>query len=232
MRDYWLSWELKRAGIHWRKALLERWGLTGRRLLVAQIKADSRFTTEESSSHGFHRTRRRCRATYFNHAKKLKPRFDVPELTLKTPSPDDRDAKTDFLRLIRDRHRRLDMVRPTKPATLANLPYEIADQSDGFVASLTRNSSLPPIPTSICGGDNEAVSKKLGIPNSTRCLSMWAGPTPLRPYRRGQARQVFWLCDRGSNLGRIDPESNEAIVAWWVNYHRVGKVLPHHHCSQ
>jgi hypothetical protein len=33
MRDYWLGWELRRAGMNWRGSLLQRWGLTGRRLV-------------------------------------------------------------------------------------------------------------------------------------------------------------------------------------------------------
>lgn len=46
MRDYVLSWELKRARLDWKNWLLTRWGMTGTRLLVAQLKADPSFRTQ------------------------------------------------------------------------------------------------------------------------------------------------------------------------------------------
>ena len=107
MRDYWLSSELKRAGIDWRKSLLERWGLTGRRLLVAQLKADSGFATEEDRVRAFVDQGGGCRATYFNHAKKLGNQIISPKIILTSSPPNHQISKADLLSLIRERHRRL-----------------------------------------------------------------------------------------------------------------------------
>ena len=64
MRDYWLSWELKEAGLDWRSCLLERWGLSGKRLLVAQLMADRSFRTVEDRVRAFIATRPRSPGSY------------------------------------------------------------------------------------------------------------------------------------------------------------------------
>ena len=105
MRDYWLSWELKRAGLDWRGCLLERWGISGRRLLVAQLKADPSYATEEDRVRAFIEKGGGCRATYFNHAQKLRPQFEVRQIVLKNNPPD--KSRSEWMELLRLQHGRL-----------------------------------------------------------------------------------------------------------------------------
>ncbi|MFH1746961.1 MAG: hypothetical protein ABIG44_07945 [Planctomycetota bacterium] len=88
MRHYALAWELKRAGMDWKSWLLVRWGLTGTRLLVAKLKADASFSSEAERVRAFVKQDGGCRATYFNHAKKLGRSVDLPEIRLNNRPPE------------------------------------------------------------------------------------------------------------------------------------------------
>ncbi len=82
MRDYALGWELKRAGMDWKSWLLTRWGMTGTRLLVAKLKADPSLSTEAERLREFIEQEGGCRATYYNHAKRLGQPLELPEIRL------------------------------------------------------------------------------------------------------------------------------------------------------
>lgn len=83
---YMLAWELKIAEFDWRKAILGRC-LTGTALEVARLKADSSYQSEEDRVHAFITSGGGCRATYFNHAKRLKATANVPMVRLKRSAP-------------------------------------------------------------------------------------------------------------------------------------------------
>jgi hypothetical protein len=71
LRLYLRAAELKRAGMDWTHVVpLTRENL--RRRLVAELKADHSHPTEESRVQEFARQGGGCRATYFNHARKLR----------------------------------------------------------------------------------------------------------------------------------------------------------------
>jgi len=74
MRDYSRAWESKVGGLNWRADLVNRWlaDLPERRRLVAQLKADPSFATENARAAAFEEQCGGSRATYFNHAKKLR----------------------------------------------------------------------------------------------------------------------------------------------------------------
>src|SRR5262245_2142130 len=67
MRPNRAAWELKEAAMDWRGQLLGRW-LSGPRLLVARLKADTSFASEEDRARAFVERGGGSRATYFNHA--------------------------------------------------------------------------------------------------------------------------------------------------------------------
>lgn len=70
LRLYLKAAELKAAGLDWRRLVLESC-LSGARLLVAQLKGDGRFATEEERVRAFVESGAGSRSTYFNHAKTL-----------------------------------------------------------------------------------------------------------------------------------------------------------------
>jgi len=88
MRDYTLAWELKRAGMDWKSWLLVRWGMTGKRLLVAQLKANPSLGSEAQRVRAFIEQQGGCRATYYNHAKKLGRSVELPDIRLNNLPPD------------------------------------------------------------------------------------------------------------------------------------------------
>lgn len=102
MRLYRAAWELKAAGMDWRGQLLARW-LSGSRLLVARLLADPSFPTEEARAKAFVEHGGGCRATYFNHAKRLRPVAGVPKLILAHSGPPS-DEPLDLMDLLRRRH--------------------------------------------------------------------------------------------------------------------------------
>ena len=82
LRHYVAAWELKRAGLDWRSLVLGRC-LSGKLLLVAQLKAHAAFPSEEARSQAFRAAGGGCRATYFNWASQLQPAAEVPRVPLK-----------------------------------------------------------------------------------------------------------------------------------------------------
>lgn len=69
-RTYVRIAELKRAGFDWRELLL-RQVLSGAAAAVARLKADLSFPTEEARARAFVSEGHGCRATYYNHARRL-----------------------------------------------------------------------------------------------------------------------------------------------------------------
>jgi hypothetical protein len=86
LRAYILASELKQAGMDWRRAVLSRC-LSGTALEVARLKANPVFTSEEERVLAFVNSGAGCRATYFNHAKKLMPRHEKLAIQLAHPAP-------------------------------------------------------------------------------------------------------------------------------------------------
>jgi hypothetical protein len=70
MRHYVRAAELKTAGLNWMQALLSD-TLSEKTLLVARIKADPRYKNEQQRVEAFRAFGGGCRATYFNHARRL-----------------------------------------------------------------------------------------------------------------------------------------------------------------
>jgi hypothetical protein len=71
-RTYVLAFELKKARMDWKRTILSRF-LAGPALLVAQLKADPTFRSEEERVKAFREGGGGSRATYFNYAKNLHP---------------------------------------------------------------------------------------------------------------------------------------------------------------
>lgn len=101
-RVYRAAWELKEAGMDWRGQLLERW-LSGARLLAAWLLADPSFAAEEDRVRAFVEQGGGCRATYFNHARPLRPPVGIPKITLTNSRPPHGEP-FDLMDLIRQRH--------------------------------------------------------------------------------------------------------------------------------
>src|SRR5262249_8589250 len=83
LRTYRQAWELKQAGLDWRQAVLGRC-LMGPALLVARLKVDPSFSSEAARVRAFVASGGGCRATYYHHARKLRPPTDVPPIVLTT----------------------------------------------------------------------------------------------------------------------------------------------------
>ena len=103
MRDYALSWELKRAGMDWKSWLLTRWGMSGKRLLVAKLKADGSLSTEAERVCAFTEQGGGCRATYYHHAKRLGRPLKLPDIRLTNVPPKLAPSDTSLLDLLRRR---------------------------------------------------------------------------------------------------------------------------------
>ncbi len=101
MRDYALAWELKRAGMDWRSWLLARWGMSGTRLMVAKLKVDPSLGTEAERVRAFIEQQGGCRATYYNHAKRLGRPLELPDIPLDNPPPDRTPCDVSLLDLLR-----------------------------------------------------------------------------------------------------------------------------------
>ena len=103
LRTYVLAWELKKAGLDWRQAVLSRC-LTGTLLEVAKLKANLSFASEEERVRAFVAAGLGCRATFFNHAKKLPPPQAPAAIKLVHSSPPEQvKASVDFLDALRRR---------------------------------------------------------------------------------------------------------------------------------
>jgi len=106
-RHYVSTAELKRAGLDWRRAMLSRC-LSGKKLIVAQLKADVRFVTEEERAQAFVAAGHGCRATYFNIARKLPAATEPPPLPLKSMQ-DEVPPPLDILEFLKEQHGHLGM---------------------------------------------------------------------------------------------------------------------------
>ena len=73
MRHYVRAAELKMAGLNWMQAILSD-ALSEKTLLVARIKADSKYENEQQRVEAFRAFGGGCRATYFNHTRRLNGR--------------------------------------------------------------------------------------------------------------------------------------------------------------
>src|SRR6516165_5775348 len=107
LRTYRHAWELKQAGLDWRRAVLSRC-LTGSALLVARLQADPTFVSEAARVQAFIAAGAGCRATFYHYARKLRSPIDVPRIVLthKTP-PTVEMATPDHLDDLRRRYGRL-----------------------------------------------------------------------------------------------------------------------------
>ena len=86
LRTYFHAWELKQAGLNWRQGVLGRC-LTGAALKVAKLKADPTFASENERVRAFVQAGAGCRASYFRHAKKLRPITDQLKIMLTQATP-------------------------------------------------------------------------------------------------------------------------------------------------
>jgi hypothetical protein len=105
MRTYVAAWELKLAELEWRKSILARW-VSGARLLAAQLLADPTFDSEEDRARAFTARGGGCRATYFNHARHIRPAEEPPRIVL-TSKPPGHEAQGNLMDLLRQRYRGL-----------------------------------------------------------------------------------------------------------------------------
>ncbi len=77
--------------------------MTGTRLLVAKLKADPSFSSEAERVRAFIEQEGGCRATYYNHAKRLARPLELPDIRLHNRPPDRRPADARLLDLLRRR---------------------------------------------------------------------------------------------------------------------------------
>jgi hypothetical protein len=101
-RTYVTAFERKKAELPWQSAVLDRC-LSGTTLEVAKLRADPRFKTEEERVRAFIQSGFGCRATYFNHAVKLRPVAEVPQVKLTASSPVPLPENRSLLDLLRRR---------------------------------------------------------------------------------------------------------------------------------
>jgi len=107
LRTYGQAWELKRAGLDWRRAVLSRC-LSGSALLVARLQADPTFVSEAARVQAFIAAGAGCRATFYHYARKLRPPADVPRILLTCKTPPQTDTATpNHLDELRRRYGRL-----------------------------------------------------------------------------------------------------------------------------
>jgi hypothetical protein len=101
LRTYRQAYELKQAGLDWRRAVLNRC-LSGPALLVARLKADPTFTSEAARVRAFVAAGGGCRATYYHHARKLQPATPAPKIALSRATPP-AESSPDHLDRLRQR---------------------------------------------------------------------------------------------------------------------------------
>jgi len=107
LRTYGQASELKQAGLDWRRAVLSRC-LSGLDLLVARLQADGSFVNEAARVRAFIAAGAGCRATYYHHARQLRPTVDVPRIALTHKTPPKTNTPTpDHLDDLRRRYGRL-----------------------------------------------------------------------------------------------------------------------------
>ena len=100
MRHYSAAWELKQAGIDWRRLVLSRC-LSGKALLVAQLKASPDYASEAERVGAFIARGGGSRATYFNFSKRLQSQANAaPSIQLRS-SPPHRAPDPELFRILR-----------------------------------------------------------------------------------------------------------------------------------
>ena len=80
----------------WRSTALGPW-LSGPALLVAKLKADPSFDSEEDRVRAFIKQGGGCRSSYFHHARKLQPPAEPPNIDLAANQPGAEGAIPTFL---------------------------------------------------------------------------------------------------------------------------------------
>ncbi|HEV2968729.1 MAG TPA: hypothetical protein VGY55_01995, partial [Pirellulales bacterium] len=103
---YIVAAELKQAGLKWKEVVLARC-LSGKLLVVAQLKANKNYATEELRAQAFVHAGHGCRATYFNLAKKLPALVELPQLTLRATRPEAEKPLQSVIELLEQRYGRL-----------------------------------------------------------------------------------------------------------------------------
>src|SRR5262249_1812394 len=107
LRTYRHAWDRKEAGLDWGQGVLCRC-LTGAALEVAKLKANRAFASEAERVRAFVQSGAGCRASYFRHARKLRPLQRTPKIALtRTSPPADLVPPSDHLDQLRQRFRRL-----------------------------------------------------------------------------------------------------------------------------
>lgn len=106
MRHYKLAWQVKEAktGLDWRSFLLSQW-LSNTALVVAKLKADPSYQSENDRIRAFRANTGKSRATYFNHAQGLKAPIEFPHYVLRTSAPKNQIEQIDILKILRLRQR-------------------------------------------------------------------------------------------------------------------------------
>ncbi|MBI1902934.1 MAG: hypothetical protein HYS13_17695 [Planctomycetia bacterium] len=100
MRHYFRAAELKRAGLNWKHLVLQQFLPDHNTLLVAQLKLDPTYQTEQQRVEAFKAKTRCCRATYFNHSRRLAPQIPVAPIRLTSPPPASRLDWSQFLKAL------------------------------------------------------------------------------------------------------------------------------------
>src|SRR5262245_37935762 len=101
------AFEARTAGLDWKREVHSRC-LSGPALLVARLKANPDFASEEERVKAF-TDQGGCRSTYFNHSKNLATPSDQPCVPLKNTAPpcEERAMDPGVVDLLKSRHRRL-----------------------------------------------------------------------------------------------------------------------------
>jgi hypothetical protein len=101
LRHYVAAWELKQARLDWRSLVLSRC-LSGKALLVAQLKACPKYVSEAARVQAFVASGAGSRATYFQLCKKLRDPLPLaPSIRLKCQAPPRPKADHEMLRILR-----------------------------------------------------------------------------------------------------------------------------------
>lgn len=102
LRLYVRAWELKAAGMDWHAAVLAQC-FDGVGRVVAQLRSDCSFQSEEDRVRAFVQGGHGCRATYFNYVKRLPSSTEVPKIELTTKAPPCTLNSLDIVEFLRDR---------------------------------------------------------------------------------------------------------------------------------
>ena len=100
LRHYLAAWELKQARLDWKSLVLSRC-LSGRALLVAQLQADSKYSSEVQRVQAFIASGGGSRSTYFNLSRKQPARVAAPAIQLNHPTPERQASDDEIQRILR-----------------------------------------------------------------------------------------------------------------------------------